>query len=137
MAPDASTLDEAAVPPMASPLSGLRPSAQAGTGTETYGAFGPAPFHDETAVPAGQSNPFAPWALGLSCLALLAFLAVNITMGMKATSLVGTPAVTSPQDHWLPPGMCQSTSRPPSTETKNESLLGPSGPPARTRAQTL
>ncbi|UCG16553.1 MAG: hypothetical protein JSV19_00650 [Phycisphaerales bacterium] len=91
-APAASTLDDAAAPPMASPLGGLRPSAPSGTPTDAHGAPGPVPFHDTLAVPAGESNPFAPWALGLSCLGLLVFLAINITMGMKVMSLAGPDA---------------------------------------------
>jgi len=43
-------------------------------------------------VPTSQSNPFAPWALALSCLGLLVFLAVSITMQIKVMSLAGPGA---------------------------------------------
>ena len=91
-APAASTLEDAAAPPVASPLGGPRPSEHAGTSTDMHGAFGPAPCHEGIAIPAGQSNPFAPWALALGCLGLLVFVAVNITMGMKVMSQAGPGA---------------------------------------------
>jgi hypothetical protein len=87
-APESSTIDVGAPPPVASPAGAV----QGQTEVEPRRVYGPAtsPSAFAQAVqPSQHSNAYAPWALGLSCTALVILILVQSLLGSQIAQRVG------------------------------------------------
>jgi hypothetical protein len=97
-APAESTLEPQAPPPVAKPLA---------AGPEWSGETSAAPA--PVATQPAKGNPYAAWALGLSCLALALYVAMNIAVSVKLQEHIGaspTPeqwrqAMADMQNEWI------------------------------------